>query len=343
MSSTTKPKPLCKPPLLGNTKLLPSLSSLLPSATIPLSSPIWTLLERLYSFPSDSESTPRPKRTKPMHVLCVGLPRSGTESLQQALMILGYDYTYHGWDIVYPSPSSSSGKEPHRDAQLWTNLARQKFHSPVPASTSQQSDDFSASTFDSILATSQAVTDAPASLFASEMISAYPEALVILNSRRDTAAWKKSLLSTIVKANESWAFWVASWADRECFWAWHVYFRFLWPRLFRVGPGETLREAVECRAEQVMRDHHSAIKGLVPPQKLLLYSIEEGWAPLCKFLKKPIPDTPFPHANAAAGAAKGGWGAREEQCNKRWIEGAFLRLFGIAIIILLAFFGLFWR
>jgi len=30
-----------------------------------------------------------------MQVLCVGLPRSGTESLQQALLTLGYDYTYH--------------------------------------------------------------------------------------------------------------------------------------------------------------------------------------------------------------------------------------------------------
>jgi hypothetical protein len=30
-----------------------------------------------------------------MQVICVGLPRSGTESLQKALLTLGYDYTYH--------------------------------------------------------------------------------------------------------------------------------------------------------------------------------------------------------------------------------------------------------
>lgn len=30
-----------------------------------------------------------------MEVLCVGLPRNGTESLQQALLKLGYDYTFH--------------------------------------------------------------------------------------------------------------------------------------------------------------------------------------------------------------------------------------------------------
>lgn len=36
---------------------------------------------------------------------------------------------------------------------------------------------------------------------------------------------------------------------------------------------------------------------------------------------------PFPHANAAAG----GWKAREEQCNKRWVERAFINLFLILV------------
>ena len=42
----------------------------------------------------DYEPPPR-KREKPMEVICPGLPRSGTESLQVALLKLGYDYTYH--------------------------------------------------------------------------------------------------------------------------------------------------------------------------------------------------------------------------------------------------------
>ena len=71
------------------------------------------------------------------------------------------------------------------------------------------------------------------------------------------------------------------------------------------------------------------VRGLVPPDRLLEWYIEDGWGPLCAFLKKPIPNIPFPHANAASG----GWKAREEQCNKRWVEGAFLNL--IFIITLL--------
>ena len=52
----------------------------------------WHFLEQyVYRMP---EPPPR-KRAKPMEVLCVGLSRSGTESLQQALLKLDYEYTYH--------------------------------------------------------------------------------------------------------------------------------------------------------------------------------------------------------------------------------------------------------
>jgi len=30
---------------------------------------------------------------------------------------------------------------------------------------------------------------------------------------------------------------------------------------------------------------------------LLVYSIKDGWDPLCKFLDKPVPKKPFPHKN----------------------------------------------
>lgn len=64
------------------------------------------------------------------------------------------------------------------------------------------------------------------------------------------------------------------------------------------------------------------IRGLVPKERLLEWYIEDGWEPLCKFLGKAVPDEEFPHANAA----NGGWKEREEQCNKRWVERAFVNL-----------------
>lgn len=71
------------------------------------------LENHVYSMP---EPPPR-RRHKPMEVLCVGLPRSGTESLQNALLTLGYDHTYHGWDIIYEQPNY---------AQQWVKLCRKK-------------------------------------------------------------------------------------------------------------------------------------------------------------------------------------------------------------------------
>ncbi|KAK3293643.1 uncharacterized protein B0H64DRAFT_364406 [Chaetomium fimeti] len=283
--------------------------------TLSLHHPLWTVLERFYAIPNPP--SPR-KRTRPMQVLCVGLPRTGTESLQQALLHLGYDHTYHGWDIIYDSECHSPG---------WVRLCRKKWYGT--AETKRKGMAVTAAEFDELLGHSVAVTDAAASVFAAEMVAAYPEAKVVLNMRRDLDGWERSLDSTLVHANESWGFWIASWLDRECFWAWHVYERFLWPLLFRAADGD-LKRAIRGNARWVQREHANMVRGLVPKERLLEWYIEDGWAPLCKFLDKPIPDVPFPHANAVSS----GWKAREEQANKRWVNGAFLNLIlvGLGIV-----------
>lgn len=45
-------------------------------------------------------------------------------------------------------------------------------------------------------------------------------------------------------------------------------------------------------------EHEAMVKGLVSPERLLVFNVADGWAPLCKFLDKPIPDEPFPNGNA---------------------------------------------
>lgn len=59
------------------------------------------------------------------------------------------------------------------------------------------------------------------------------------------------------------------------------------------------------------------IRGLVPEGKLLEWTVEEGWEPLCAFLDKLVPDEPFPHVNDAAG-----WAGQEMKLGKRYILGA---------------------
>jgi hypothetical protein len=29
-----------------------------------------------------------------------------------------------------------------------------------------------------------------------------------------------------------------------------------------------------------------------------VYEVKQGWEPLCRFLRLPLPDEPFPHVNA---------------------------------------------
>ncbi|KAK4033699.1 hypothetical protein C8A01DRAFT_49753 [Parachaetomium inaequale] len=311
--------PRTTPTPLWNMKTALSLLNPLPHLSLFLTHPLWSLLEHhLYALPNPP---PPRKRTHPMQVLCVGLPRTGTESLQQALLRLGYDHTYHGWDIIYDDAGCYSPG--------WVALARKKWFS-TGVKEKRKGAVITAAEFDELLGHSVAVTDAAGSVFAAEMIAAYPEAKVVLNMRRDLDGWERSLNSTLVHANESWGFWIASWLDREAFWAWHVYERFLWPLLFRAPDGD-MKRAIRGNARWVQREHANMVRGLVPKDRLLEWYIEDGWAPLCAFLGKPVPDAEFPHANAVGS----GWKAREEQANKRWVERAFLNLIllGLGLVV----------
>jgi hypothetical protein len=48
---------------------------------------------------------------------------------------------------------------------------------------------------------------------------------------------------------------------------------------------------------QQMLAHHEAVKQSIPPERLLVWDVTEGWEPLCEFLEVDVPDDPFPHAN----------------------------------------------
>ncbi|QSS65958.1 hypothetical protein I7I51_06809 [Histoplasma capsulatum] len=262
----------------------------------------WRFCEWFYSFP---EPPPR-VRTKPMEVLCVGYPRSGTESLQHALLMLGYDYTYHvrpyqicyipifsagpevitsGWDILFEKPSN---------VQAWVRLARKKWHNPHGGGDCT----ITTAEFDALLGHSVAVTDAPASCFAAEIIAAYPDAKVILNVRSDLDKWHASAVKNLCHAvDNNWLLWMFSWFSGELWWGMHVYQRFLLMRLFRCSDSSLHSGLGNC-GKWINREHSAMIRGLVPPERLLEWKVEDGWEPLCKFLGKEVPHgQPFPRRN----------------------------------------------
>lgn len=89
---------------------------------------------------------------------------------------------------------------PHR-MNSWVALARRKYFDRTGQA-------ISAADFDALLGHAVAVTDAAANCFAEELIAAYPNAKVVLNSRRDLDAWHASVLSNIVGVNEDWFKWL---------------------------------------------------------------------------------------------------------------------------------------
>ncbi|KAE8405571.1 hypothetical protein BDV37DRAFT_89837 [Aspergillus pseudonomiae] len=226
------------------------------------------LYHTLYNLPSPSQ-----KRTQPMQVLAVGISRSGTESLREALHMLDINHTHHGFDTILP-PSS---------LQATYRLLQKKYTGPPTTLT--------ASDFDTVLGGCVGVTDLIAAEFAPELIAAYPDAKVILNVRRDLDGWYKSMQLTMGYFDRNpvdWD-WCKSWFCAELFWIRQCMCRTMMPRFFR--------GSFESNGRWVYENHVAAIRGLGLGERLLEWSVDDGWEPLCRFLGKEVPDCEFPSGN----------------------------------------------
>ncbi|HQT64108.1 MAG: hypothetical protein B7Z75_04385 [Acidocella sp. 20-57-95] len=46
------------------------------------------------------------------------------------------------------------------------------------------------------------------------------------------------------------------------------------------------------------RSRTEQVKAAIPPERLLVFNVAEGWAPLCEFLNVPVPAAAFPRTNS---------------------------------------------
>ena len=53
-------------------------------------------------------------------------------------------------------------------------------------------------------------------------------------------------------------------------------------------------------SEKYFNDWTDEVKRIVPSERLLIFEVKEGYAPLCQFLGVPEPDEPFPRVNDTA-------------------------------------------
>lgn len=46
-----------------------------------------------------------------------------------------------------------------------------------------------------------------------------------------------------------------------------------------------------------MEQYNAWVRSVVPKDRMIEMRLSDGWEPLCKFLRAPIPTSPFPHMN----------------------------------------------
>jgi hypothetical protein len=197
-------------------------------------------------------------------------------AMAEAFKILGYP-TFHGRDLYFKIG----------EGRMWEDALQAKFF-PSKLNTKP----FGRAEFDQLLGPYAAVADSPAVCFGPELIQAYPEAKVVL-VERDIESWYDSFYDVLIA---------------HAFHPLASFGAFLEPEI--AGPivrnlhtiagayfRANTRQEYAANARAVYREHYRMIREVTPKERLLEFDLKQGWAPLCEFLGRPIPDVPFPKTN----------------------------------------------
>ncbi len=204
-----------------------------------------------------------------MEIIGAGFGRTGTLSLKAALEELGYDPCYHMVELM----------DNPQHAKLWRAAYRGTL-----------------SDWEELLGGYRATVDWPGCSFWRELLDAYPDAKVVL-SVRDPKRWFDSASSTIFQGPGtqgplSRAAMFAASALRPDRLRTMLLVRDLIPKYTFGGNVTDPDHAID-----VFNRHNAEVERGVPPERLLVYEVKQGWEPLCEFLGVEVPDKPFPHVN----------------------------------------------
>jgi len=196
----------------------------------------------------------------PLQVIGAGFGRTGTLSLKAALEQLGLGPCYHMLELI---------QEPAR-ASHW-----------------QAALDGEAVDWNDVFTGFRSAVDWPAAHFWPQLAAAFPDAKIIL-TLRDEDKWYKSISSTIFQVMKG---------PREEVEPERMATRAMTRQLIldtvfdgNIDDRDAVLAAYRRNIEAVQRD--------VPADRLLVFDVAEGWAPLCRFLDLPVPETAFPRSNS---------------------------------------------
>lgn len=199
-----------------------------------------------------------------LDIIGAGFGRTGTLSISVALGKLGFP-TYHMTDILF-HPVHRQGME------FWGEVAN--------AAPGSQHD------WSRVFADFRATVDFPGAVVWRELMVAYPKAKVLLTLHpKGPGAWYDSTVETIYGGTG-----LESSSDMGATFN-RMMDELVWHRM--------LQDTMDSREAAIARynAHIAEVQAEVPPDRLLTFSADQGWEPLCAFLDVPVPDEPFPRAN----------------------------------------------
>jgi hypothetical protein len=189
-----------------------------------------------------------------LKVIGTGFGRTGTDSMREALNILGLGPCHHMLEV-----NASEDQK-----QMW----RAAVHDPRPD-------------WERLFAGYASALDWPSAYYWRELIAFYPQAKVVLTYRTADSWWKsfeQTILRGIQMSTEPESLGIALVRDK----------------VFSGRPDD--RALAIARYE----DNVQAVKATVPPERLLVHSLGDGWEPLCAHLGVPVPAQPYPSRNSAS-------------------------------------------
>lgn len=199
-----------------------------------------------------------------MKVIGAGFGRTGTESMKVALERLLGGRCYHMIEVI--------ARPDH--LKRWHGFAR----------SGRAGMDWK-----TLFEDYEAGVDWPVCNYYRELMEVFPDARVVLTVR-DPETWFDSF-TVLVRINDIYAKLgmvipmfrrFTTMTDKA---VWHIF-------------GDRRDRHDRSRCVEVFKRHIEEVRAHVPPERLLVFDVREGWEPLCAFLGAAVPDEPFPHVNS---------------------------------------------
>jgi len=207
-----------------------------------------------------------------LKIIGAGLGRTGTLSLQHALNELGYP-CYHMTEVF---------KKPNKNhIDFWLKVSEEPIGTPH--------------NWNDVLQNYTATVDYPTTCVWEELVETYPTAKVILTLHpKGPEGWYKSTIDTIYANEKMWEIKVLGFIIPFLNKMKKMTANLVWKR-FLQGAMENKAAAIN-----IYQEHLTKVKNRIPADRLLVFSVDQGWKPLCDFLGKEVPTIDFPRVNDKA-------------------------------------------